>query len=340
MKYNPGDGLLFKVNEQLFLSGIVLNSPHPSGKYVIAPTGDRLSEKPSPGWSGESVLAQEFGTDGQSFFMVETILMDKEYVDGTPDIELVYQVPLTAGNLSHGGFVEIDDLAHLKAFHDEEMLLRQTPPAPLPEGMIFRKCYQTVAEVLASIPPSNEFPVVKLYKEDGEGIHFWQLFRHGKDSYHLVENWGLLGGEARFNEIKDLSNEDAREAYDFAVRRKQEEGYESREPQERMILQFLTTDEWGAIDDLTFRHEMEDHVDKYLYWSGNGSVSGGDIGSGTMNIFFKVISQEAAVGIVLAALAKKEIDKNFLIVHEERNSEGNATFKILYPANFEGTFHY
>ncbi|HEY8970287.1 MAG TPA: hypothetical protein VIM64_14385 [Puia sp.] len=339
MKYNPGDGLLFKVDDHLFLSGIVLNSPHPSGKYVIAPTSDRLQEKPSPGWSGENVLAQEHGMDGQSFFMVETILMDKEYVDGTPDIELVCQVPLTAGNLSHGGFVEIGDLAQLRAFHDEEMLLRQAPAMSLPEGMILRKCYLTVAEVLASIPPPNEFPTVKLYKEDETGIHYWQLYGNGEDSYYLVENWGIVGGEGDLNMMKDLSKEQAREAYDFAVRRKEEDGFSTRKPGQRMILQFRTMEGWGGMNDLDFRHEMEEYINKYLYFSGNGSVSGGDIGSGTMNIFFEVISPSAAVATVIEALTERKIVTDFLIVHENRSDEG-YTHTILHPADYQGKFYY
>lgn len=320
MKYTPGDGLLFKVEDKLFLSGIVLHSPHQSEKYVIALTEDRLLEKPAPDWSGESLFAQEFGMEGQSVLMVETILMDKGYVDGNPNIGLAYRVPLT-GLVAHGGFVTIDDLARLKSFHDEELLLRQTPAMPMPGGMIFRKCFQTVAELIASVSPPNEFPTVKLYKKDGESIYFWQLFRHGAESYHLVENWGIIGGEVRYNEIKDLSKEQAREAYDLAVRRKKEEGYQHMEPQERMILQFFTTDEWGAVEDLNFRHAMEEHIDRYLYWSGNGAVSGGDIGSGTMNIFFEVISPAASVSTILAALEEKKIDRDFLIVHEERDGD-------------------
>lgn len=268
--------------------------------------------------------------------------MDKGYVDGNPDIELAYQVPLTAGNLSHGGFVEIDDLAGLKAFHDEETRLRQTPAAPMPgmpEGMIFRKCYQTVAEIIGSIPPPNEFPTVKLYKEDEEGTHYWQLYGNADDSYYLVENWGILGGEGQFNMMKDLAKEQAREAYDFAVRRKEEEGFAPRLPEERMILQFRTIEDWGGMNDLDFRHEMEEYINKYLYWSGNGSVSGGDIGSGTMNIFFEVISPDAAVATVIEALTERKIVTGFLIVYEKR-SDGGYTHTILHPANYQGEYYY
>jgi hypothetical protein len=335
MKYKPGDGLLFKVADGLFLSGIVFDSSRHPGKYVIALAMDRLGVKPPPGWTAEAVLTEEHGMEDQVFFMVQTFVMDEEYVDGHSQIELAYKIPLT-GLVSHGGFAHLDNLSGLKAFHDDEMLIRRCPPPVMPPGMTLRKTHQTVAEMLASIPPTNEFPIVKLYKEDEAGIHYWQLMRFGEDRSLLVEHWGILGAEGLYNEMKDLSIKEVREAYNFAIRRKKEDGFEPRAPKERMILQFASGHKWGDMNDLDFRHEMEEYIDRYLFWSGNGSVSGGDIGSGTLNIFFEVISLAPAVDTVVGALEERKIKKGFVIAH--RRAEGKID--VVYPQGYKGEFHY
>lgn len=51
-----------------------------------------------------------------------------------------------------------------------------------------------------------------------------------------------------------------------------------------LIVQFRT-DGWGSEDDLTKRYHLEDLLDARLQADNNGICDGGDIGSGTINIF-------------------------------------------------------
>jgi len=48
--------------------------------------------------------------------------------------------------------------------------------------------------------------------------------------------------------------------------------------------------------------------------------------SGTMNIFFGVISPAAAVATVIEALTERKIVTGYFIVHEKRSDEGLASF--------------
>lgn len=189
--------------------------------------------------------------------------------------------------------------------------------------------------------PPNEFPTVKLYRKWEGDIFYWQLFRYPGDTFHLVVNEGMLGGSDRVSEFKTLVKEEARVAYDELIRGKRMEGYQEMEvaTQERMTLQFQTNDAWGGAEDLDFRNEMWEYLDTRLYWSGNGAFSGGDIGSGTINLFFEVISPAVAVETIVRALAEKQMDRPFVIVHDVPEEGGGIAHNVVYPREYKLTFH-
>jgi hypothetical protein len=111
-----------------------------------------------------------------------------------------------------------------------------------------------------------------------------------------------------------------------------------------MILQFPVVEGWGDVSDLDFRHEMEEILNNYIFWSVNGQVTGGDIGSGTINIFIHAISPDYAVFVINHVLEQHKIERPYLIaleLDEPTDTEDDGFgVKVLYPKDYKGTFFY
>jgi hypothetical protein len=102
-----------------------------------------------------------------------------------------------------------------------------------------------------------------------------------------------------------------------------------------LILQFGTGERWGGLDDLDFRNEIWKKLEAWLFWSGNGDLSGGDIGSGTVNLFLDVMDPEIAVQAINAMLANKQISRPFIVA-----SQDDEKVSVIYPTNYEGEFFF
>jgi len=83
---------------------------------------------------------------------------------------------------------------------------------------------------------------------------------------------------------------------------------------------FACKDEWGSGADLKLRHEMESALDAHLQEGGLGSVEGGAIGSGTMEVFFStgaVDSKQRVERSVRAFLRKRGFPVPLGLLYEE-----------------------
>jgi len=84
-------------------------------------------------------------------------------------------------------------------------------------------------------------------------------------------------------------------------------------------------DGFGTEQDLRKRHDIEDELNEALGWSGNGNCDGGDIGSGSMNVWCYVVDPEIATRTVKATLSGRgyldgatiayEADDEYVVVH-------------------------
>jgi hypothetical protein len=106
------------------------------------------------------------------------------------------------------------------------------------------------------------------------------------------------------------------------------------EGRDTLIVQYLT-EGWGSPDDLQMRHKIESLLDKRLAATGNGYCDGGDIGSGTINIFLSVLDAQRAAKVVIKALRKTHLLEGATIALE--TEEG---FEVLWPQDFVGEFSY
>ncbi|VXC42865.1 conserved hypothetical protein [Bacillus sp. 349Y] len=82
------------------------------------------------------------------------------------------------------------------------------------------------------------------------------------------------------------------------------------------------------------RHAVEELMNECLGWTGNGHCDGGDIGSGTTNIFTYVVHVERAVKSILDDLQENDLIEGVKLAYGNRDNE---EYEALYPkgAHFE-----
>ncbi|MDP4265025.1 MAG: hypothetical protein Q8941_21030 [Bacteroidota bacterium] len=344
MKFKAGDCIFFKIASDAFLAGFI--SSVERGKYEIALSGYDLQIPPVADYFHNCLLfATKYEMGETSLLALDVIVIEPEYMDQSTDSELVTHIEIP-GFLSASGFKEISHISELKSYYESGIKLRdketQDKDNPITEFEI--KCFVNINEFLKNIQPRNEFPTVKLYKQTDASIYYWQIYGSSNNPVFLVIHWGKLGENGEFIEIKNRMLSDLKEMYDAQIFGKKVEGYQETEEFQRMILQFQTADGWGGIDDLDFRNEIWEYLDRFLFWTGNGSISGGDIGSGTINLFFETVIPDIAIDTIVHALREKGIERPYLIALENNQTEvpddGSFGIKVLYPKDYQGSFFY
>jgi hypothetical protein len=101
-----------------------------------------------------------------------------------------------------------------------------------------------------------------------------------------------------------------------------------------LIVQYRTKG-WGSPQDLQMRHKVEFLLDESLKTTANGYCDGGDIGSGTVNIFLFVLDPSRARDTVVEALRTAHLLEGATIAME--TDEG---FEVVWPQGFVGEFSY
>jgi hypothetical protein len=148
-----------------------------------------------------------------------------------------------------------------------------------------------------------------------------------------------VGHYEGYEEIKGEHLDSLKATYRRLIDEKTTEGYDDWQNYKEMILQFQTNDGWGNLEDLNFRNQIWDNLNEQFFWSGNGEVSGGDIGSGTVNLFFRTVSSDLAVKTIDALVQAKQIQRPYLIAMVGDDNARTAV-NVIYPEDYSGMFNY
>lgn len=84
------------------------------------------------------------------------------------------------------------------------------------------------------------------------------------------------------------------------------------------------------------RHKVEGIFNECLGWTGNGRCDGGDIGSGTINVFSIVVDPHHARDAMVEALKKHQLLEGAVIAVRNKNEEEDYT--VLWPKGFKEPF--
>jgi hypothetical protein len=175
--------------------------------------------------------------------------------------------------------------------------------------------------------------MIKLYKRDSAGIRYWQAW---KDRHKVVIHWGAVGNRGETREIQLQHDERASEVMKRESENPRSRGYRkiSDEKHASLLVQYKIQG-WGSEDDLLKREKVEGILNETLGWTGNGVCDGGDIGSGTINIFCYVVEPNLAIDPIIGALRQERLSEGAIIAMRGPDEED---YRVLWPENFDGEF--
>lgn len=143
--------------------------------------------------------------------------------------------------------------------------------------------------------------MIKLIKATANNVYYWEIWQ---TNVNLVIHEGTVGNVGHQSQINIEISQQPQKMSDLA-QQVIVKGYKivSIDDLTDIVIQYQI-DGFGAEHDLNKRIQIQHLMDQCLGWTGNGHCDGGDIGSGTMNIFCYVIAVEKAVATVKAELEK------------------------------------
>jgi len=174
--------------------------------------------------------------------------------------------------------------------------------------------------------------MIKLYRRESTGISYRETWNVGRE---LIVHWGTIGQTGQKRSVKVPSERTIKEAIECEAAEIRKAGFAEIpiEEHHEIIVQYRL-DSWGSTQDLELRHRVEDLLDECLGWTGNGHCDGGDIGSGTINIFAFAVDREKACEEIISSLRRKHLLEGATIA--VRNLD--ESYDVVWPENPEGEF--
>jgi hypothetical protein len=173
--------------------------------------------------------------------------------------------------------------------------------------------------------------VLKLYKRGRSGVRYWEAWGDGPV---VIIHTGKLGQTGTVRKLTREKGQTTTKAIAAAAAAPLARGYaEIPLDEHRQIVVQYRCAGWGSVEDLDKRHQVEELFNECLGWTGNGHCDGGDIGSGSMNVYSYAVDAQLAVKTILATLRKHRLLKGAVVAVEEGDD-----YRVVYPANFQGEF--
>ncbi len=173
------------------------------------------------------------------------------------------------------------------------------------------------------------FVLIKMIKQVDDEVLYWEVWQDGKT---LIIHYGPVGNTGETEEKKLSLFQRAEKVMDTLAEEKTNEGYNYVDEDEliELVVQY-SYEEKDMEAVLEKRHHVEDLMNECLGWTGNGFCDGGDIGSGTANIFNYVVDIEKAVTTIIEELKSNDLLEGLKIGYSNPEEE----YIALYPKGTE-----
>jgi predicted DNA-binding WGR domain protein len=148
--------------------------------------------------------------------------------------------------------------------------------------------------------------VLKLYKADGGGIlHYWEAW---DEQMGITVHWGIVGNEGTTTKLSFSPDDNAAEIIRREAAAVRERGYQEIADEElkQIVIEYHIL-EMGTTEDLERRYRVENLMNDRLGWTGLGHCDGGDIGSGTMNVFCFVVDSDKGTARIVEELKSHDL---------------------------------
>ena len=168
--------------------------------------------------------------------------------------------------------------------------------------------------------------MIKLIKQEENETIYWEVWQDGRT---LTIHYGTVGDTGETEDLKLPMFQRAEKVMDELAEEKVNEGFEYLEEDEliEIVVQYSYKDDEMQTA-LKLRHSVEDLMNECLGWTGNGSCDGGDIGSGTANIFNYVVDVGKATRTIIEELKNNNLLQGAKIAYLNPDDE---KYIVLYP---------
>lgn len=155
--------------------------------------------------------------------------------------------------------------------------------------------------------------MLKLYKQENEKILYWQSWENKSNSY--IIHHGELGEKGEFSEIEDSIYKRASTIVKEKTQSIRDLGFKELKELKMMTIQFKI-DEFGIMNDLDERYEVDELINDTVTWTGLGHCVDYEIGSGTMEISFMAVDSNIATKVIVNLLKKNNYGGDYIIFEE------------------------
>lgn len=175
--------------------------------------------------------------------------------------------------------------------------------------------------------------MIQLIKQSGTVTLYQTIYT---ESRLIMQHQGIVGAWVREEDVRQMRvSRFKRLGVQILqiVKELERQGYRELNETDytKLIVQF-PYDGGQEVAAIERRHMMEEVIHDGLLHTGNGYCEGGDIGSGTTNIFYYVLDIEAAVALIFEEMKIRDVQGKPKIAIQE-----GETYTVLYPerARFE-----
>ncbi|WP_238239674.1 DUF2716 domain-containing protein [Exiguobacterium acetylicum] len=169
--------------------------------------------------------------------------------------------------------------------------------------------------------------MIQLTKQNGSDMLYQTIYTEGRT---IVQHQGIVGAWVKAEDVKQMRvSRFKRLGVQILqlVEELERQGYRELNETDYTGLVVQFSYEKGQEEAaLERRHMMEEVINDSLLHMGNGYCEGGDIGSGTTNIFYYVLDVEAAVALIFEEMKARDVQDEPKIAVQE-----GEVYTVLYP---------
>lgn len=171
--------------------------------------------------------------------------------------------------------------------------------------------------------------MIKLYRKNNDTIHYFEVWLN-EDNISLTTHKGVLGDVGETEDVFYDEEDDLPVKVGMAkiVSDLKLLGYSDNISHTEIVVQFSYKDNEDMSMLVDKRQHIEALLNECLGWTGNGHCDGGDIGSGSMNLFCYVINKDIALQTILEMLEEENYLEGVSIAFADEKTE---EYRLLYP---------
>ncbi|MGI1807073.1 DUF2716 domain-containing protein [Exiguobacterium sp. TDN 0502] len=169
--------------------------------------------------------------------------------------------------------------------------------------------------------------MIQLIKQSGSNTLYQTIYTEGR---LIIQHQGIVGEWVRAEDVREIRVSRFKRLgvqILLLVEEFERQGYRELNETDYTELVVQFSYEKGQEETaLERRHMMEEVINDCLLHTGNGYCEGGDIGSGTTNIFYHVLDVEAAIALIFEEMKARNVQDEPKIAVQE-----GAAYTVRYP---------